>query len=216
MSVYEGIMHILHPEPMRSPVWNYVVLAAAALFDGGSFVLGYRQFRAAAGGRGFWEAIREGKDPSLFTVVLEDTADMAGIAFAFLGVFLSHVLHAPALDGAASIGVGLVMAAVAVVLIVQSKGLLIGERADLRVVECIRAAAESIGAADVSRIRTMQMAPHQVLATLDVSFDRALTRAQVLEVIGELEERIRRASPDRLMLYLEISALRQHDDVPGD
>jgi len=208
MSVYEGTLHILHPEPLRSPAWNYAVLGAAALFDGASFVLGFRQFRRAAGTRGFGEAVREGKDPSLFTVVLEDTADMSGLVLAFLGVFLSHRLNAPWLDGAASIGVGLVMAGVAVVLMTESKALLIGERADPRVVECITAAAKGIHGVEVGRIRTMQMAPHQVLVTLDAGFAPELSREEVLRRIGEMEERIRAASPDPLLLYLEISALR--------
>lgn len=207
VSVYEGVTHILHPQPIRNPAWNYAVLAFAALFDGSSLVVGLRQFRAAAGGRGFWEAIREGKDPSLFAVVLEDIADMAGIVLAFLGVFLGHLLGNPYLDGAASIGVGLVMTAVAVVMIVESKGLLIGERADAAVVECIGAAVAGLGEADVRRIRTMQLAPDEVLVTLDVTFARGLSRTEVLGVIERLEQRIRAASPQRLWLYLEVSAL---------
>jgi len=214
MSVYEGMTHILHPQPIRNPAWNYAVLAFAALFDGSSFVVGFRQFRAAAGGRGFWAAIREGKDPSLFAVVLEDIADLAGIALAFLGVFLGHLLDNPYLDGAASIGVGLVMTGVAVVMIVESKGLLIGERADAAVVECITAAASGLREAYVRRVRTMQLAPDEVLVTLDVTFDRDLSRPQVLEAIERLEHRIRAASPDRLWLYLEISALLRRDDEP--
>lgn len=209
MSVYEGVMHILHPEPVRKPLWNYAVLGVAALFDGTSFVIAIRQFRGARKGRGWWAAIREGKDPSLFTVVLEDSADLAGIALAFLGVFLSHTLGAPWIDGAASIGVGLVLATVAVVLIVQSKALLIGERADPRVVRCITQAAHALNHAEVRRIRTMQLAPDEVLVTLDVGFARGLSRDQVLHAVGTLEDRIRAASPDRLLLYLEISALRE-------
>jgi cation diffusion facilitator family transporter len=207
LSVYEGIQHILSPEPLKNPAWNYAVLGFAALFDGGSLVVGLRQFREAAGGRGFWAAIREGKDPSLFSVVLEDIADMAGIALAFLGVFLGHLLDNPYLDGAASVGIGLVMAGVAVVLLVESKGLLIGERADADVVECITTAAAGMYDADVRRIRTMQLAPHEVLVTLDVTFRRGLSREQVLAAIAELERRTRAASPDRLLLYLEISTL---------
>jgi len=214
MSVYEGVTHILHPEPIRNPAWNYAVLAFAALFDGSSFVVGFRQFRAAAGDRGFWAAIREGKDPSLFAVVLEDIADMAGIALAFLGVFLGHLLSNPYLDGAASIGVGLVMTAVAVVMIVESKGLLIGERADAAVVDCINAAAAGLREANVRRVRTMQLAPNEVLVTLDVTFARGLSRPQVLETIERLEHRIRAASPDRLWLYLEISALLRGEGEP--
>jgi len=211
LSVYEGVQHILRPEPLKNPAWNYAVLGFAALFDGGSLVVGLRQFREAAGGRGFWAAIREGKDPSLFSVVLEDIADMAGIGLAFLGVFLGHLLGNPYLDGAASVGIGLVMAAVAVVLLIESKGLLIGERADADVVECITAAAAGMYDADVRRIRTMQLAPHEVLVTLDVTFRRGLTREQVLAAIAELERRTRAASPDRLLLYLEISTLIDGD-----
>ena len=207
MSVYEGIRHILHPQPIRSPGWSYAVLGFAALFDGASFVVGYRQFRAHAAGRGFWATIRESKDPTLFTVVLEDTADLAGIALAFLGVYLGHRFQNPYLDGAASIGVGLVMATVAVVLVIQSKGLLVGERAELDVLRGITKAAASVGGADVRRIRTMQLAPREVLVALDVTFAPGLTRAEVLGAVADLERRIRASAPDPLQLYLEISAL---------
>jgi len=209
MSMYEGVTHILHPEPLRSPAWNYAVLGIATLFDGTSWLIAVRSFRGSSGGRGWWEAIREGKDPSLFTVVLEDSADLAGIALAFLGVFLSHQLEMPALDGVASIGVGLVLSAVAVILLVQSKALLIGERADARVVQCIGEAARTLDTARVQRIRTMQLAPDEVLVTLDVGFAQHLSREEVLHTLGTLEDRIRAAAPDPLLLYLEISALRR-------
>jgi cation diffusion facilitator family transporter len=208
MSVYEGVQHILRPEPIRDPHWNYIVLGFAAVFDGASFVVGYRQFRQHAAGRGFWATIRESKDPTLFTVVLEDTADMIGIALAFLGVYLGHRFQNPYLDGAASIGVGLVLAGVAVVLLVQSKGLLIGERADQDVVDRIHAAAAVPEIAEVRRIRTLQMSPHEVLVALDVTFAPGQTRQQVLDAVDGLERRIRAATPDPLHVYLEISALR--------
>ncbi len=209
MSVYEGILHILNPEPLRSPAWNYAVLAIAACVDGTSFLIAIHQFRKTTQGRSWWAGIREGKDPSLFSVVLEDAADLAGIALAFLGVFLSHTLRMPVLDGVASIGVGLVLAAVAVVLIVQSKELLIGERADPRIVRRIQEAARSVPAAVVRRIRTMQLSPDDVLVTLDVGFSEALSRDEALRTLGALEDRVRAAAPAPLLLYLEISALRE-------
>ncbi|HEX6039881.1 cation diffusion facilitator family transporter [Longimicrobium sp.] len=208
MSVYEGVTHILHPEPIRDPHWNYIVLGFAAFFDGSSFIVGYRQFRRHAAGRGFWATIRESKDPTLFTVVLEDTADMIGIALAFLGVYLGHRYQNPYLDGAASIGVGLVLAGVAVVLLVQSKGLLIGERADQEVVDRITQAAAVPEIADVRRIRTLQLSPSEVLVALDVTFAPGLTRQEVLSAIDGLEQRVRAAAPHELHVYLEISALR--------
>ncbi len=215
MSVYEGVQHILRPEPIRDPHWNYIVLGFAALFDGTSFVVGYRQFREHAAGRGFWTTIRESKDPTLFTVVLEDTADMVGIALAFLGVYLGHRFNNPYLDGAASIGVGLVLAGVAVVLLVQSKGLLIGERADRDVVDRITAAAVAPEIAQVRRIRTLQLSPREVLVAMDVTFAPGLTRPQVLSAIDGLERRVRAAAPHPLHVYLEISALRAVPDPPA-
>lgn len=218
MSVYEGIQHILRPEPIRDPFWNYLVLGIALALDGGSFFVGFRQFRAASAGRGFWDTIRESKDPTLFTVVLEDTADILGIVLAFLGVFLGHLLDNPYLDGAASIGIGLVMASVAVVLIGQSKGLLIGERADRDVVARIHAAAATEAArVEVRGIRTLQLSPSEALVTLDVAFDRSLSRAEVLETIDRLERGIRSATPDTLHVYLEVTSLlrRESPSVPG-
>jgi hypothetical protein len=99
-----------------------VVLGVATLFDGGSFLIALRQFRRENRGRGIFRAMRESKDPSVFTVLCEDTADLAGITLALLGVLLSHELRRPYLDGAASIGVGLVLASVATFLVVQSRG----------------------------------------------------------------------------------------------
>lgn len=209
LSIYEGIRHILDPEPLRSPGWNYAVLAIAALVDGGSFLVGYRQFRAHAAGRGFMRTIRESKDPALFTVVLEDMADLAGIGMAFLGVFLSHLLRMPWVDGAASIGVGLVLATVAVLLLIESKGLLIGERADAEVVERINHAAAETPGAHVGRIRTMQLSPSEVLVTLDVTFQAGLPREEVLHAVQELERRIRGAADSPLHVYLGITALTE-------
>ena len=121
-------LHILHPEPISDPTLNYIVLGVAALFDGTSFVIALRTLRREAPGQSVMHVVRHGKDPALFTVVLEDFADLAGLAFAFLGVWLGHYFANPYLDGVASIAIGLLLAAVALVLVAQSRSLLIGSR----------------------------------------------------------------------------------------
>src|SRR5690349_11568777 len=125
LTLYEGIEHVMHPPTLGPARWSYVVLAAAALFDGASFLIGFKQFRKHARGRGYWRTIRESKNPTLISVVLEDTADMLGLVCAFLGVFLSHRLNMPALDGVASILIGIILAGLAYVLLVETHGLLI-------------------------------------------------------------------------------------------
>ena len=204
MSVYEGILHILHPEPIRDPTWSYVVLGVAALFDGTSFVIAVREMRRIYPGRHLPEIVREGKDPSVFTVVLEDSADLIGILIAFLGVFLGHRLANPYIDGAASIGVGLVLAGVAVVLARQSRDLLIGERASDAVIRAVHEAASGDGAVcRVHRPLSMQLGPGDVLLAVDVEFTTKLSGPELASAIARLETRVRELRPEVRHLYIE-------------
>lgn len=209
MSAYEGIQHILRPEPITDAFWNYVVLGVSALFTLGSFVVAFRPFRAGVGDGGYWAAIRDSKDPTLFTLVLEDLADLVGLLLAFLGVFLAHRLNNPYLDGAASIGIGLVMAAVAVVLARESKGLLIGEAASPALLASIRLAVQDDPAVvAVRRPLTLTFGPHTVLVAMDVEFQPDLTTAQVAAAVDRLEARIREAQPDVRHIYIEAESLK--------
>ena len=102
VSFFEGVQHIRHPEPPQDPTWNYVVLAAAAMFEGISFSIALRQFLEQAGTTPFWKAVHRSKDPTTtYTVLAEDAAALAGLAIAAVGIALSHKLNMPALDGAA-------------------------------------------------------------------------------------------------------------------
>ncbi|HWB99533.1 MAG TPA: cation diffusion facilitator family transporter, partial [Bryobacteraceae bacterium] len=114
VSLYEGILHLQEPQPLENPVWNYIVLGISILCEGYSLVVAYREFRASAGSGGIWEAVRGSKDPSTFTVLFEDAAALLGLLAALLGVWLSQLLDMPALDGAASVAIGLILAAAAV------------------------------------------------------------------------------------------------------
>src|SRR5689334_1069889 len=99
MSVYEGITHISHPATVESPAWSYGTLAASALFEGVSWVVGWKAFRKEMRGRGVLETIHESKDPTSFSVLLEDSAALAGLLVAFLGIFLGRTFGLPKLDG---------------------------------------------------------------------------------------------------------------------
>jgi len=197
ISVYHGVLDLVHPEPLRDPTWNYVVLAGAALFDGTSFVIAYRSFRKTAGGRGFWTHMRGSKDPSQFAVVLEDGADLTGIALAFVGVFLGHRLGISRLDGVASVCIGLVLAFVAIVLMRQTKALLLGESANRDVLARIHHVIDSddrVLAAD--RLLTMHLGPHDILLTTSVQLSDGLSEPDVAHTIMRLENRIRDEVPD--------------------
>lgn len=111
VSIYEGILHMMDPQPIRSAGWNYTVIGLAVIFEGASWwyaVVKFRQDKQAKD-RTLWEAVRNSKDPTTFTVVFEDSAALAGLGVAGLGVWLSTRLGMPTIDGAASIGIGLIL-----------------------------------------------------------------------------------------------------------
>jgi cation diffusion facilitator family transporter len=197
ISVYHGVLALIDPEPLHDPTWNYLVLAGATLFDGTSFAIAYRSFRRTSEGRGFWAHLRRSKDPSQFAVVLEDGADLTGIALAFTGVFMGHRLGMPRFDGVASVCIGLVLAFVALVLIRQTKALLLGESASAEVLTRIH---EVINTDDevmsTTRLLTMHLGPHDILLTTSVQLVNHLSEPEVARAITRLENRIRDAVPD--------------------
>lgn len=209
MSIYEGIMHLLHPEPIRSLTWNYWVLGIAAVLDGASWTLAIREFlRIKQPGAGFWATIHASKDPTVFTVLIEDSADLLGLLLAFIGVTLGHYLKNPIYDGAASILIGLLLASLASVLAYESKGLLVGESTDVQVVESIRKIAEADPAVQrAAQPLTMQLAPHQVLLNLDIQFCSGLSVEELETAVNRLEQAIRQKHSDVIRIFIEAHAL---------
>jgi cation diffusion facilitator family transporter len=208
ISAYEGVLHMLHPEPLRDATWNYVVLGAAALFESGSFVVALRQFLGAKGDVPFWRALRTSKDPTTFTVLAEDAAALAGLAVAAVGVYLSHRLDLPILDGAASVVIGLLLAGVAVLLIRESRGLLIGEGVAPETAAAIRdIALRNARVRDAARPLSMYLGPDEILLTLDVEFKRDTTADEIVAAVGDIERDIRLRYPKITRIYIEAQSI---------
>jgi cation diffusion facilitator family transporter len=139
VSIYGGIEHVRHPVAISNPLINYVVLGLAMLFEGAALFFAFTEFTRAKGKWGYIEAVQRGKDPTLFVVLFEDSAAMLGLVVAFLGVWLTQVTGLMWFDGLASILIGCILAGTAIWLAYETKGLLIGEAANTRVVDGIRA-----------------------------------------------------------------------------
>jgi cation diffusion facilitator family transporter len=209
VSVYEGILHLVHPAPPGNPAWNYAVLGLAAVFEGAAWCFALRGFLAVKGEKGVWEAVHDSKDPTTFLVLFEDSAALLGLLIAFLGIFLGQLLDAPFLDGLASVLIGLILAAVAAVLAYECRGLLLGESADPKTVDSIRALVEADPAVEhVRRPLTMHFGPEQVLLNLDVQFRRGLSAAEVEAAVDRLETAIRARHPEIKHIFLEADAIR--------
>jgi cation diffusion facilitator family transporter len=209
MSMYEGIVHLHHPEPRRgSPVSNYVVLAASFAFEATSLVIGAKQFIPTMRGRSVWRALHRSKDPSLYTVIAEDAGALAGLVIAFLGILLGHLLDAPYLDAVASVLIGGLLAVVAVLLAYESRDLLIGESADSDVVPRIQAIVETEPLVRrASPPLTMQLAPDEVLVNLTIEPAPKLTANEIIDLVDRLERRVRDECPTVRRIYIEMERL---------
>jgi len=208
VSFYEGVQHIRHPEPMRDPVWNYVVLSVAGVFEGASFVVALRLFLKQAGDTPFWEALHRSKDPTTYTVLAEDSAALVGLAVAATGIALSHRFDMPELDGAASLVIGLLLAGVAVALILESRELLIGEGIRPETARAIRSMA--LGqpkVRDVGRILSMYIGPDDVLVTVDLDFDDGTAAVDAAAAIAAVELQVRERYPMIKRLFIEAGAV---------
>jgi cation diffusion facilitator family transporter len=210
ISIYEGIAHLLHPRPLEDPFWSYLVLGFAAVFEGLVFVVAFRAFQALKGqDESIWQAIKSSKDPTTFTVLFEDAAAMLGLIFAFVGIFLAHQFENPYLDGVASVCIGLLLAAVAVVLAYESKGLLVGEGTDPQTLEKIRKLAEADpGVKKMLMPLTMHFGPDTVLLTVDIEFHKRLSATEVEEAVDRLDKSIRTQYPNIKHIYIQAGAIR--------
>ena len=213
-SIYEGIIHVNDPEPINDPKVNYIVLALAFVFEGGSWLAALRQFVAAKGSLGFYEAFRRSKDPPTFIVLFEDSAALLGIAIAALGTFAATSLNRPVADGIASILIGIILAGVAMLLARESKSLLIGEQADPRLASSIRSiAAEKFPALQVNGIVTTQLSPDQVLVALSLEFADELRTPEIENLAVGLEREIRKAHPEVFSVFIKPQTAQDFKNV---
>jgi cation diffusion facilitator family transporter len=205
LAVYRGISHLLHPAMPEDVVWNYVVLAAAAGFDFCSWRIAYRELRRRKDpGESLFEEIAGSKDPSVFTVFLEDSADLIGTALAFLGIFLGAILHNPYFDALASILIGMLLAAVAVFLGRETGALLIGERTNRARIRTIRKIiGEDPAVEGIGELLTMQLGPQQALLTARIKFRHSLSLGELESKIEGIKKRIQAQDPTVKVIFIE-------------
>lgn len=223
ISIYEGILHALHAGPLTNPTYtiagislsgltiNYIVLGLAIVFESGAWLTAWKAFQKAKGDKPTWRAIRESKDPTTFTVLFEDSAALAGLVVALIGITLGHVLEMPALDGLASVAIGLILCGVALVLIWESKGLLLGESVEESTRESIRQVlSEDPDIERLVRMMTMHMGPEAVILNLDLAFPGALSGEEVEAAVDRVEKEIRGRHPEVKHIFIEAESLAAH------
>jgi cation diffusion facilitator family transporter len=204
VSIYEGVSRLLHPAALQRPGVIFIVLAISLAFEGASWLVGMRAFRAAKRSLSWWEAFRRSKDPPTFIVVFEDSAALLGILAAAGGTAATVLTGDSRWDGIASLVIAAILAGVAALLARESKELLIGERADPALSEAIMRIASGIsGVCSANSILTVQLAPNNVIATLSLDFFDTLRAPDIERAVIELESRIRAAHPEVSALFVK-------------
>ncbi|MFT8633921.1 cation diffusion facilitator family transporter [Novacetimonas hansenii] len=205
ISFFEGVTHILHPQPMAHVLVNYIVLGLSILFEGSVWVMALRAFRRHGKGRLGWvEAVQRSKDPTVFTVLFEDTAALAGLFVALVGNVLSEMLDMPVLDGVSSIIIALILAVTAAFLARESQSLLTGEGVAPEVLAALRRMALSARGVDrLNEIRSMHFGPRDVLVVISIDFHNDLSAGDVEATVSELERQIKQTYPEVTRVFIE-------------
>lgn len=203
ISIYEGVTHILHPAPITDPRVNYVVLGISFVFEAITWWIALREFEKQRGSLSYLEAATRSRDPATYLVLFEDSAALLGILIAFAGTLAAELSGIPELDGAASIGIGLVLTITALFLARESKSLLIGEPAREPTRRSIRTIALSTpGVNNVGRLITVHLAPQQIVAAFDVDFADDLRASEIEQATASIERSLKAKHPDIVALFV--------------
>ncbi len=213
LSMYKGIAQLVSPVPVKHSYINYGVIGLALVFEGISWYIALTEFAKSKGTWGYIQAIHRGKDPSIFIVLLEDSAAIVGLVVAFTGILLSHVTGIPAYDAAAAVIIGLILAGTAILLASETKGLLIGESANKEVVQGIRDIASSYKEIkQVNEVLTMHMGPDFILVNISVDFVDPILATAVEATVAGLDSAIKRAYPLVQRIFVEVETWRRKEE----
>lgn len=209
-SLYEGIDKLRHPHAIESPLVAVAILAVAIGLEGTAFRTAALEAHRQRGELGWWDYVRRAKSPELPVILLEDLGAVLGLTFALACIGLATWTGNTAFDALGSLGIGLLLGAIAVVLAVEMKSLLIGESASARVRDAIRRTIEAHPrVSHLIHMRTQHLGPDELLVGLKVALEPSLGLGEVAAVIDELEARIREETPAARVIYVEPDLLRE-------
>jgi cation diffusion facilitator family transporter len=204
MSIVTGLWRIVTPHRAENLGWNYTVLAFAAVFEGISWYYGLKAFRSERRGRGVVETIHLSKNPANFAVLLEDSAALLGLIFAAIGLLLSEQLHRPWIDGATSVLIGVLLCAMAFVMVFESKGLLVGEGVERNTLAQLREiVADDAAVQRVSKLTTLYLGPEEVVLVIELRFRSGMDIESVRESIDRMKRAIQARFPRIRRIFLD-------------
>jgi cation diffusion facilitator family transporter len=204
ISFYEGLMRLREPELITGQNWNYFILGFSIVFTSISLFSALKAFNKQRGTKPFFKAVIQSKDPATFIVLLGDVGDVLGLIIAFLGVYFGKLLNNPYYDGLASMAIGVLMVAISLLLVRESKSLLMGETTSRRTLRKIVAIVEAdIAIIKVKRHFSMYMAPEEVLLQINAVFKDNLSTRDITDAIERLTKTIQAEFPRIKQIFIE-------------
>ena len=204
VSFYQGVSRLRNPHALSHMTAIYVVIAISFVFEGISWWSALRRVRKAKGALSYYEAFRASKDPSVFTVLLEDSAALLGLLAALAGAVLADRTGRPEFDAAASIVIGLLLCATSFLLARETKALLIGEPARPELQQSILdIAGKEECIVSANGVVTVQLGPNHVFAGLSTEFRDRLTAPEIEQYVERVEAAIRERHPEVVALYVK-------------
>jgi len=209
LSIYQGIVHILHPDELRDPTWNYIVLLLSLIFEGSSLFIAYKEFNLTRDGDSFWSAIVNSKNPANFLVLFEDGGAVLGLLIVGLCLFIGHRFNLPFLDGLASLLVGLLLVVISMILARESRSLLMGEGIAPETQEKIIRLAERDEAVIKARhILSTYQSPDEVVLMLIIAFKDDLDTEEINTSIIRIRRAIKKAFPLVSFIIIQPEAIK--------
>jgi cation diffusion facilitator family transporter len=202
-ALYEGVEKIRHPHHLDNVLVAIIVLLIAICLESFSLRTAVRESRHLKGSDTWIGFVRHAKNPELPVVLLEDVAALTGLVLALVGVGLATLTDQPVWDGIGTCAIGALLVTVAVVLVVETKSLLVGEAAAPAVVAQIEAGLLGPGVDRIIHLRTMHLGPDELLVGAKLAMPAGATLPQVASAIDDAEQRVRAAVPAARVIYLE-------------
>jgi cation diffusion facilitator family transporter len=210
ISIYEGIHRLLNPAPLDNILVIYIVLGLAMVFEGAAWFFALKEFKRAKGKWGYIEAVQRGKDPSIFVVLFEDSAAMLGLLVALLATILTQVTGNLYFDGIASIIIGFILAGTALWLAFETKSLLIGESANIHVVNGIKKIIRTYDKIEhVNEVLTVHMGPEFILVNISVEFKDEATATEIEDAVSQLDAEIKKEYENVKRIFIEGEARKK-------
>jgi cation diffusion facilitator family transporter len=203
-SIYEGIEKLAEPHPLENWWLPLLVLAIAMCAEGFSLRTAIKESNHVRGKQSWVEFIRRSKAPELPVVLLEDFAALIGLVLAFFGVGLTVLTDNGTWDAIGTLGIGVLLILVAIVLGIETKSLLVGEGASTDDLAKIRRVINNHPDVEaLIHIKTLYLGPEELLVGAKVAFAATNRLTDVAASINSVEADIREAVPVARIIYIE-------------